>query len=384
MMISQTPRDPWRIIWRVVTGDGLPVILLLALAIGLTLTVWLPQMPMGDPIAYAQWLSGARVRFGEATATMRALGLFTITRSLGFRALLALLAGCLSLQLIESGDRLRRNREMAEPEEEWKPLADVTLSDVVDDLRERRYRMLSAPPLFQADRWPWAELFPLLVQGGALLLLIGLLITHLWGWRVEGLILQSGARVTLPDAEKWVALSEDAGRVTHSPGIVTFVEQRGPGAQVSAAGDDGHPLSLQQAFEADPVTQLRLALAEDQYFAIPEAQLIVRLAPQPDSSVLVQVYRSPPGRLATETVMEGDAELTVDDVTLEFTPAPYTRLAATFNPGLWPTVVGLVLLVMGLLGSVMWPARRFWLRQAAGRAEAAGDLPPTLATGEED
>jgi len=378
MMISQTPRDPWRIIWRVVTGDGLPVILLLALAAGLTLTVWIPQMPQADPIAYAQWLSGARARFGEATATMQALGLFTVTRSLAFRALLALLAGCLSLRLIESGGRLRRDREMAEPVEEWKPLADVTLSDVVDDLRDRRYRVLSAPPLFQADRWPWAELFPLLAQGGALLLLIGLLITHLWGWRVEGLIVQSGERATLPDAAGWVALSEDAGRVTHSPGIVTFVEQRGPGAQVSAAGDDGHPLSLQQAFEADPVTQLRLALAEDQYFAIPEAQLIVRLAPQPDSSVLVQVYRSPPGRLVTETVMEGDAELTVDDVTLEFTAAPYARLTTTFNPGLWPTGIGLVFLMVGLWGSVAWPARRFWLREEAGGARGAGALPSVL------
>ncbi|RLC81034.1 MAG: hypothetical protein DRJ03_12990 [Chloroflexi bacterium] len=377
-MISQAPRDPWRIIWRVVTGDGLPVILLLGLAAGLTLTAWLPQMPPGDPIAYAQWLSGAQARFGEAAATMRALGLFTITRSLAFRALLALLSGCLLLRLIESGERLRQGRKMFKPAGDWRALADASLADVLDDLQSRRYRVLSAPPLFQVDRWPWAELFPLLAHSGALLLLLGLLITHLWGWRVEGLIVQSGERVTLPDAAGWVALSKDASRVTHSPGIVTYVEQRGPGAQVSAADADGHPLSLQQAFEADPVTQLKLALTEDQYLAIPEVQLIVRLAPQSDSSVLVQVYRSPPGRLAVETVMEGDTELIVDDVTLESIAAPYAQLTATFNPGLWPTATGLVFLMVGLLGSVVWPARRFWLREEAGGARGAGNLPSAL------
>ena len=117
MMIAQTPRDPWRAVWRIATGDGLLVALLLATAAGLIATAWLPQRPAADPVTYAhaQWLSEAQARFGEATPTLQALGLFTITRSLGFRALLALLAGCLSLRLMESGDRLRRNREAAEP-----------------------------------------------------------------------------------------------------------------------------------------------------------------------------------------------------------------------------------------------------------------------------
>jgi hypothetical protein len=99
--------------------------------------------------------------------------------------------------------------------------------------------------------------------------------------------------------------------------------------------------------------------------------------------VLVQVYRSPPGRLLTEAVIERDAKLTVDDVTLEIASVPYARLTATFNPGLWPTGVGLVLLIAGLLGSVVWPARRLWLREGIGQIEGAGDLPPLLAGGRE-
>ena len=383
-MITQTPRDPWRTVWQIVTSDVLLAALLLAVAAGLTVTAGLPQMPVADPVAHARWLSEAQARFGKATQTMEALGLFTVARSLGFRAFLALLAGCLLLRLIESGDRLRRRQEMAEPTGEWRVLASVRLPDVLDDLRRRHYRVLRQPPLFQADRWPWADLFPSLAHAGTLLLLVGLLITHLWGWRVEGLIVRSGEQVTLPGIEEWVVLDEDGRRVTHSPGVVTLIEERGPGVRASATDSTGQPLSLQRPLEPDPVTQLTVALAEDQYFAIPEAQLVVRLAPQPNhvieahGPVLVQVYRSPPGRLITEMVVEGEAELTVDEVTLELASAPYARLTATFDPGLWPTGISLVLLTAGLLGSVVWPVRRFWLRGEAEEVEGTGDLPPVL------
>lgn len=388
-MIAQTTRDPWRATWRFATSDGLLAVLLLGIAVGLTTTVWLPQTPLADPAAYARWLSETQTRFGKATSTMQTLGLFALTRSFVFRALLSLLAGCLLLQLIESGNRLEQNREIAEPGKEWQALAGVCLSDVMDDLRRRHYRVLSTTSLLQADRWPWADLFPLLARGGGLLLLVGLLLTHLWGWQVKGLIIQSGERVTLPGTEKWVALDDDAHTVTYSPGIMTFVEERGPGVQASATDSTGHSLSLQQTTDADPVTQLTVALTEDQYFAIPEAQLILRLAPQPGrviaahSPVLVQVYRSPPGRLETESVMEVETELTMGEATLELTSAPYARLTATFNPGLWPTAAGLVLLVAGPLGSAVWPVRRFWLREEAGQAESTGDLLPALARGKE-
>jgi hypothetical protein len=389
-MITSTPRrDPWRATWQIATSDSLLAVLLLVIAAGLTIAAYLPQMPPADPVAYARWLSEAQARFGQATQTMQTLGLFTITRSLGFRILLALLTGCLLLRLVESGSRLWQNQKIAEPAGEWQSLTGVRLPDVMDDLRRQRYRVLSQPPLFQADHWPWADLLPPLVSTGGLLLLVGLLITYLWGWRVEGLIVQSGSRITPHGAEQWVALDDDAKRVTHSPGIVTFIQERGPGVRVAARDGTGQSLPLQQAANADPVTQLTVALTEDQHFAIPEAQLGVRLAlppghtPEIHGPVLVQVYRSPPGRLATETVVEGDAELTVDNVTLELDSVPYARLTVTFNPGLWPTGAGIALLVAGVLGSVAWPVRRFWLREENEEIKGAGDLPPTLARGEE-
>jgi len=392
-MIIQTPRDPWRTIWHIATSDYLIAVLLLSIAAGLTITAWLPQTPAADPVAYAQWLSEAQARFGNTTSTMRTAGLFTITRSLGFRVLLALLAGCLLLRLVENGDRLWRNRKIAQPTEEWLKLTVASLSDVTNDLRRRRYRVLSEPPIFQADRWPWADMFPVLAHSGSLLFLVGLLITQLWGWRVRGLIVQDAERATLPGADNWVALDiapdKETFNVRHSPGIVTFVEGHGPGVRVRADDGAGHPLSLQQTTDTDPVTQLTVALTGDQYFAIPEAQLVVRLLPQPGHTieahgpVLVQVYRSPPGRLVAETVTEGDTELTVDGVTLGLASVPYARLTATFNPGLWPTGIGLVLLTVGLVGSIAWPARRSWLRQEAEWVETTGD-PLPIPAGDRD
>jgi hypothetical protein len=171
---------------------------------------------------------------------------------------------------------------------------------------------------------------------------------------------------------------------------VTFIEERGPGVRAAAVDEAGRSLPLQQTAEANPVThQLTVPLTEDRYFAIPEAQLIVRLTPQPDQAisahtpVLVQVYRSPAGQLATETIVKGDAELTVGDVTLELTSAPYARLVAAFNPGLWPTAAGLVLLGAGILGNAAWPRRRFWLREGMDGFEGAGEpLPMPIRGGE--
>lgn len=390
-MISQNPRDPWRMAWQVATSDILIAALLVGTAAGLALATWLPQTPFDNPVSYARWLSDVQARFRDATPSMQALGLFNVTRSFSFRALLALLAGCLLLRLIEGGDRMRRHREMAQPAGEWRTLEDenVHLQDALDDLRHRRYRVLRESSLIQADRWPWADLLPALVRAGGLVLLLGLLITAVWGWRVEGLTVQGSQPVPLPGTQAWVAVNAGGCRVKHSAGIVTFVEKCGPGVQVSAVDRTGRALSLQQTAEGDPQTEVTMALTEEQYFAIPEARLIVGIAPQPgpDSGphdrALVRVFRSPSGNLINETVMDRDTELSVDDVTLILASRPYALLTATFNPGRWPTTAGLVLLTAGLMGSLAWPARRFWLREGSGGVEGSGDLPPLLAPAEE-
>jgi len=378
--------DPWQIIWRFATSDSVLVILLLALAANVALTAWIPQRPSSD-VDYARWLSQVQARFGEATSTMRTLGLFNVTGSVVFRTLIALLSGCLVVRLVERIDRLWQGRDVTEPDGDWMEISAGSLARLLDGLRARRYRAVDESSFYQVDHWPWADLSLLIVYGGALFLLVGLLFSHLWGWQVEGLILQRGELSTLPGSD-WVALEEGASKVRHSPGVVTFIEKRGPGVHVRAIDDDGEGLQLQVTAEAELSPELLIALTEDRYFAIPEANLITRLIPQseaPYTHMDVQVYRSPPGEMIAETVTDegGEAELSVAGVRLELTPAPYAQIAASRNPGRWPTGGGLVLLMGGLLGNLVWPARRFWLREQEDGVEAAGSLPPSLAAAEE-
>lgn len=386
-MADQPQRDPWRIIWQVATSETVLVILLLGIAISLAAASLLPQVPSNGPSAYARWLSHTQARFGEATSTMQALGLFNITRSFGFRTMLALLAGLLLLRLTENVDQLVQGRNFAPPQDNWQELPNVSLTRIRDEFPRISYRVLREPPLLQIDRWPWSAVFPALAHAGSLLLIIGALFAHLWGWQVKDVVLQNGESATFYGAT--VTLRKGV-QVTHSPGIFVSIEERGPGVQVSAIDDDGNTLSLQQAAGSDSSTRLWLALSGDQYFAIPEEQMIIRLAPRrkdPNSPIDVQFYRSPPGRLITEMSTEDDIiQLDVENVSLQLTSAPYARLTITSNPGRWPAILGLLSLIFGLVGKTIWPKRRFWLRQGEDEEiiEGTGMLPSKFKTSDEE
>ena len=378
--MAKRTSDPWRITWRFATSDMALVVLLLGLAVGVIATAWIPQRPSSDP-DYARWLSQVQARFGGATSLMGLLGLFNVTGSFGFRALLACLSACLVLRLVEKVDHIRRFRQAKEPEGNWQEISGAGLGELLDWLGRRRYRIVEGSAYFQIDRWPWVDAFVVMAHSGALLLLAGLLLSHLWGWQVQGVVLQRGQRISLTGGDHWVALGPAGSDVRHSPGVIAWVEERGPGVRVQAFAADGQELGLQLTVEAEPSTELALALTEDGYFAVPEANLIVRLTPRsrsPFTRLDVQIYRSPPGEIIAEAVTEegGEAEVTVEDVALRLTPAPYVELTASQNPGRWLAGLGLFLLVGGLVANTAWPADRFWLREREAFIEANGPLPP--------
>lgn len=385
--MSKKRTDPWALVWRGVTSHTVVIILLLSLSVGLMLTTWIPQQPSGDA-EYARWFSQVQARFGAATPAMRSLGLFNVTGSFGFRLLLAVLGACLMLRLAEGLDQLRGSGEAVDPEDDWRQISSADLPTLLDGLRRRRYRTMNASSYVQVDRWPWASLPPLVAHSGALALLVGLLVTHLWGWQMGGLVLQGGQRLLLQGGRYWVALDEEGGQTRDSAGVVSFVDRRGPGVSVRAVGEDDEGLQLQLTAEAEPTLDLLVPLTEDRYFAVPEAELIAQLTPQseaPYSYVDVKIYRSPPGEVIAERVTGegGQAELHVEGVRLELAAAPYVEVTVSHNPGRWPSVFGLVLLMGGLLGSLTWPGRRFWVRERQGSVEAAGSVPVWLVPAEE-
>ncbi len=374
-------RDPWRTVWRFVTSDLFLASLLIALAVVFLLSVWLPQTVASDPVSYSQQIARARSWFGEATDLLDQLGLFSLHHSLLFRALLGLLGGSLLLRLIDLVLSLLADQELIHPGDDWQAVEGLELAAAQVELADRPYRLLSVEGMLQADRHPWAPLFRLLAHLGALLILVGLLLSHLWGWD-HRLTIVAGDREALPGAGRWVALNETTGELSHSPGVRILKEERGPGVAVQAYDDQGRSLDLIRSLTAQPQPSLRVAVSEDQFLALPDADLIVRLAlevpvsPRPQSPLLVQVYRSPPGELLRETYLTGDtATVAVEGADLEFSRLPYSRVTASFNPGLWPAVVGVSGLAMGLLAAMIWPPRRFWLRERRGIVERVGRLP---------
>ena len=122
-------------------------------------------------------------------------------------------------------ERLWQGRKWAEPPGGWRILPVVRSAELVGELHRRRYRILGELPLLQADRWPWADAALPLAYLGALLLLLGLLITHLWGWRLEGVLVRNGTRMTLPGTTEWVVVDRTGRRTAHSPGLVVFIER---------------------------------------------------------------------------------------------------------------------------------------------------------------
>ncbi len=337
--IEPSSQDAWRSLWQVATGDYLLAALYLAIAGGVGLAAWLPQAPeMRSASAYAQWFSTTQDRFGSLTTGLQALGLFTITRAWGFRLLLASLGGVFFLRGMERVGQWRRGDER---------------------VRQKPY------------------LFRLLTEFAGLLLLLSLFLSRLWGWQQEYLIVRDGETAMLTPTGVWTKAStgtnghiwvavDAQGQLRHSPTVWPFVEERGPGFRVTGTDADGRPLTFKQTVKTPPSQQVDVALTEEQYLAVPEANLTLRMMPSSDAGrtadapVVIQAYRSPPGRLEGEITIEGvveKAEATewnIEDATLVFAPLSYVRLRIMFAPTLWLALASLLGVVTGVCGETVY------------------------------
>jgi cytochrome c biogenesis protein ResB len=82
--------------------------------------------------------------------------------------------------------------------------------------------------------------------------------------------------------------------------------------------------------------------------------------------------------LVTESQVTEQEELSIDGVTLTLSAVPYAQLTVVSNPGLWPTSIGILCVMIGVVGTNLWPRRRLWVREEERRIESSGDPMPTL------
>ncbi len=324
--------DPWRLLWRLTTGDTSLAVLLLVLAGYLVVLTIVPQAPSGVPPS-DQWLSQAEVWFGPVTEPLYRIGLFTITASPLPRLLLVLAAFLLAARGIEQ-----------------------------------------AAALGEKGRSRWPLLFPLLAHVGPLLLLLGLLIGLLTGWRAEDVIGRAGDTLIFPGRQGIVLGESDSATRSASLWVRVHITGYGPQLDIHAWDDEGAPLQLQSNPQDPSRANLSLPLRPgdpEVYFAIPSLNVVVRVAAPPnyplsaDMPLTVQVFRTPTGEVIREESFVGETvRMDLTGGKIELGRSRYLLLTVVYDPGFWLKVAGLVIGGIGMAGGLLWPQQRSRLQWA--------------------
>jgi len=404
---SARPRaDPWRIAWDHLTGNTLLAAVLLAMALVFALAAWLPQSPDGasDPVAFSRWRGETQTHFGSSFALLQQIGLFSLERGPLLRVLLASLALCLSLRLVESLQSAWRARRSPQPPG-LTPFALTTqqpLGDVAAHLRKLRFRVAAEGEVVYADRFPVADSGQIAIYLGALLIIVGLAVSSATGWRVGNVTLGLGQMAPLghgtPYSLRLDALDSNlTGQITLleesdaiAPGrlavgqpvrqgdLTVFLTGTGLAIRASATFTDGQLLRLQASAASAPASELLFFLTRDEpdrYMAAPEAGLVVRVSRGTDNLQLihVQVYRSKTGHLEYEGDVPSETQVNVDNASFSLRPEAFAALAIARDTGLPVTLIGAVILALGLVTAAFWPIRQLAATTDAGGTKLLGE-----------
>jgi hypothetical protein len=399
--------DLWRLAWDALASDTLLVLALLALALLMALAAWLPQAPDSAtaPIAFSRWLAETQAHFGNPFAFMRQMGLFDLERGSVVHVLLALMVLCLMIRLLESILSVRPTRRSQSllssgPSE---IISGSSLDEIAAVLRRKRFRVVREGDLLRADRFPLADAGRIAVYLGALVIVTGLTISNVAGWRVDNLTLGVGQTIPIghgtpynirldaldPTPTGRVALLREADlvgegnlaieRSMRSAGLALFISGIGPAIRASATFTNGQPVHLQASAASTPMTELLLLLTRDEpdrFFAAPDAGLVVRLSRSAGNSqsVHAQVYRSRTG----EVVFDGDipfgSQVSVENVVFALRTETYAVLDIVRDPGIGVTLAGVVMLTLGLATTSVWPVKRLGAIVDPNGVQLIGDV----------
>jgi hypothetical protein len=410
--------DPWRVAWNIVAGDALLAVALLGIALLMALSAWLPQAPNSTaaPVAYSRWLGETQARFGSAFAPLRQIEFFSLERSLALRALIALATLGLIVRWLASlhaGWTARRSPLLL-PLTAHKITTERSLDEIAAALERRRFRVVREGDELRADRFPLAVMGQIVTYTGALLVVAGLLISNIAGWRVSDLTLGVGQMVPVEHGTPYnlrldaldqanvghislVQETDVVGEGNLSPehplrfnGLQVLVRGSGPAIRATATLTDGHSLPLQASATSMPVKELVLPLTRDEpdrYLAAPEAGLVVRLSRLAGAfSVRAQVYRSLTGAVVFDGDIPADGQVrAAEGVVFALKAEPYAVLDVIRDPGQPVTLAGAVVLALGLAMASLWPVRQLAAGADTRGTWVAGDtdfvltLGPTLA-----
>jgi len=413
--------------------------LLLAVAVALGWLLPQAPPVTADALEQARWWAAVQARFGEAAPALRALGLLNVYHSPWFHSLLALGAFSLLVALANGVLTLwrQRNLPVRRPDSFYDTsphrahlTASPPLSAVLESVRalgERqrlRLRMEegSGAIYLRGARFPWAVWGLIAVHLGLILLVAAFALTVRGHWleevslmpgeaaavaHVPGLTLRLETLDSPGEGEAgfatarydlcrgWVVLQQgervvQQGEVGwHHPlglGLRVHLVGCGPALTVRGVDVNGEPLGLQTSVAEEPRQEAHfrfLAERAQRYFAIPDHNLAVRLVLYPSFPerglrqpvFLVQVYRGSAVKPVFEGYLMAGQSVSLDEGELTFQPGAYATLRLVRDPGAWPFLLALPLLLGGLGVYLLFPSAVLWVLIA----EEAGQVVVKLA-----
>ena len=403
-------------LYRLVMGDRVLGALIILLALSVAVGLLLPQTPatLADPDAASRWLAETSSRYGNLGALLQSTGAFDLWHSGWFHGIVAALAFVLLLRLgYALGDahgRLRHPNAAGAVAEarRWPYHHTIALegdrvgviAELTDDLRSEGWQVTSAETgsttAIVAERSRWGLVAIPVFYAGVLLILAGLWLGQLAGWREEGLALLPGQPVTLthdsrltislldedakPDTlalqsnagARWTGAFSPAGWARLA-GLT--IHRTGEGQALSITARDRNGASLQlQSSDQPSRAQNALELAFDQpraeqVFYVPERELVVSVVSFPalpergfaGPTFLVQAFQAGQRDPVFNQFVEGDTSLAVGDDTFQLATGRLVSVAVSRNPATPFTLAGGVLALVGLIGALWRPAGRLAL-----------------------
>ena len=398
-------RDTWRNSWQALTNDALLLTLCVISALALALSAVLPQQPASgtaDPLAYGQWQTQARSVTGGFYDAASTLELFNIAQAYWLRIVLAVLAVVLLLRLVERLGRLLTLRHADDTlfnEGRLRVTAQApALSEIAAALRARRYRVSHSDGAatgthswLTADRSPWAEVFSIALHLGLLIGAAGALVNFTLGWDVTRQQIDTGAPATLlrnnvglqlqaADNQAQTATVQvqseaqalviPLGQTVALPWVRSLpvpcclalnLAEMTPGYRVSATDAASKPLTITMSSYDSPASEVLLTFRRDEserLIVIDEAQMAVLVSG--DAGGSVQIYHAPSGKIITETQIR--TSIVVSNTTLVFKPTTSAVMNVQYRPGNGLLIIGALLALAGLIGTLLWPVQRLVIR----------------------
>jgi cytochrome c biogenesis protein len=194
------------VLWRFLTSVRVSLIVIGAIAVCTFIGTLVPQAAnagLYDDVAYRNWITFQREKFGDLVPAMEALGLFNIFQSFYFRALLVWLTiGILLGGIVNRVPRIWRTAVHRPPVVVSERLFQVhetarattlgtgtaeAVQALTETLRGRRYRVLTeragARTYLYADKHRYGILGTFVSHTGLVLVMAGALIGSVMGWR---------------------------------------------------------------------------------------------------------------------------------------------------------------------------------------------------------